>query len=111
MAQKAASNRKEFLGHLARDSKLRYQIVTLKDINGEHITEPASQAEAFADRFWEIHRRDTGKPTPHIHREAISIPPLLIEGTVVLHALSPVNLHKGQGPYSLHPAVLKAISP
>ncbi len=46
LAQKAASNRREFFGHLQRDSKLRDQIVTQKDINGEPITDPAFQAEA-----------------------------------------------------------------
>ncbi len=107
----AASNPTEFFGHLLRYSKLCNQIVTLKDVNGEPITEPASQAEAFADRYREIHRRDTEKPTPYIHREAISMTPLLIEATVVQHAFISRNPHKGQGRDSLYPVVLKAIHP
>ncbi len=54
---------------------------------------------------------DTGKPTPHIHSETILIPPLLIENTVVEHALHLLNPHKGHGPDALHPVVLKAIVP
>ncbi len=53
-------------GHLQRHSKLLDQTVTLKDINGEPITDPSSQAEAFKDRFREVHRKNTGKPTPQI---------------------------------------------
>ncbi len=34
-----------------------------------------------------------------------------IETDVVQHALASLNPHKGQGPDSLHPAVLKAIAP
>ncbi len=70
LVQKAASNPKEFFGHLQRDSRLGTQITTLKDSNSEPITDPTSQAETCADRFLEIHRLDTGKPTPPIHREA-----------------------------------------
>ncbi len=51
LAQKAASNPKEFFGHLQRDSRLRTQVTTLKERNNEPITDPASQAETFADRF------------------------------------------------------------
>ncbi len=36
--------------------------------------------------------------------------PLQTETAVVQHALASLNLHKGQGPDSLHPAVLKAIA-
>ncbi len=46
-----ASNLNFFFGHLQRNPKLLNEIVTLKDINGESITDPPSQAETFADRF------------------------------------------------------------
>ncbi len=70
LAQKAASNPKEFFGHLQRDSRLRTQITTLKDSSSEPLTDPTSQAETLADRIRAIHRLDTGKPTPPTHREA-----------------------------------------
>ncbi len=39
------------------------------------------------------------------------MPPLQTEIAVVQHALASLNPHKGQGPDSLHSAVLKAIAP
>ncbi len=108
-AQKAASNPKEFFGHLQRGFRLRTQITTLKDSNSDPITDLTSEAVVFGDRFREIHRLDTSKPTPPIHRDAHSMPPLQIETAVVQHALASLNPHKGQGPVSLHPAVLEAI--
>ncbi len=39
------------------------------------------------------------------------MPQPLIEATVVQHSLNSLNLHKGQNPGLLHPAVLKAITP
>ncbi len=110
LTQKAASSPKEFFGHLQRDSRLRTQITTLKDSSSEPITDPTSQTETFADRFRAIHRLDTDKPTPPIHREAQPMPPLHIETAVVQHALASLNPHKGQGPASLYPAVLREIS-
>ncbi len=110
LVQKTVSNPKEIFGHLQRDSRLRIQISTLKESKSEPITDPNSQAKTFADRFRDIQRLDTGKPTPTIHREAHPIPPLQIETDVVQHVLASLNHHKGQRPDSIYPAVLKAIA-
>ncbi len=62
--------------------------MTLEDSNNEPITDPASQAKAFADRFRKMHRLDMGKP---IHGTAQPMPPLQIETAVVQHALVAVT--------------------
>ncbi len=96
-AQKAASYPKTiFFGHMQHDSKLPNQIIALKHIHSEPTTEPASQSEAFAGHFREIHKWDTAKPTPHIHKGAILMPPMLIEANVVQHTLTSRILHKGR---------------
>ncbi len=112
LARLSRSNPKRFFSHVQRNKRLTNKVVTLKDQDGQTVSDPKAQSELFAEMFSSIYREDTKQEPPPLPVVEVELMPLpIISPQLVYKELLCLRPNKSQGPDEIHPAILRELAP